>query len=94
MQSTINQVLETPPFQKAIDAVEALSLQDQVVLLDILSNRLKQRQSQQVVQEVKEVQQEYSEGKIKFGSVNDFLAELDNWEKLVGLLNQSELLNG
>ena len=78
MQSTINQVLETPSFQKAIDAVEALSLQDQVVLLNILNNRLKQRQSQQVVQEVKEVQQEYSEGKVKFGSVNDFLAELDS----------------
>ena len=78
MQSTINQVLETPPFQKAIDAVEALSLQDQVVLLNILNNRLKQRQSQQVVQEVKEVQQEYAEGKVKFGSVNDFLAELDS----------------
>ena len=78
MQSTINQVLETPPFQMAIDAVEALSLQDQVVLLDILNNRLKQRQSQQVVQEIKEVQQEYAEGKVKFGSVNDFLAELDS----------------
>jgi L-asparaginase/Glu-tRNA(Gln) amidotransferase subunit D len=78
MQSTVNQVLETPSFQKAIDAVEALSLQDQVVLLNILSNRLKQRQSQQVVQEVKEVQQQYAEGKVKFGSVNDFLAELDS----------------
>ena len=78
MQSTVNQVLETPSFQKAIDAVEALSLQDQVVLLDILSNRLKQRQNQQVVQEVKEVRQEYSEGKVKFGSVSDFLAELDS----------------
>ena len=78
MQSTINQVLETLSFQKAIDAVEALSLQDQVVLLNILNNRLKQRQSQQVVQEVKEVQQEYAEGKVKFGSVNDFLAELDS----------------
>ncbi|GBO54145.1 hypothetical protein APA_2093 [Pseudanabaena sp. lw0831] len=78
MQSTVNQVLETPSFQKAIDAVEALSLQDQVVLLNILSNRLKQRQSQQVIQEVKEVQQEYLEGKVKFGSVSDFLAELDS----------------
>ncbi|TYQ26561.1 hypothetical protein [Pseudanabaena sp. UWO310] len=78
MQSTVNQVLETPSFQKAIDAVEALSLQDQVVLLNILSNRLKQRQSQQVIQEVKEVQQEYLEGKVKFGSVSDFLADLDS----------------
>ncbi|MFM7600522.1 MAG: hypothetical protein ACKO7R_04875 [Pseudanabaena sp.] len=78
MQSTVNQVLEIPSFQKAIDAVEALSLQDQVVLLDILSNRLKQRQSQQFIQEVKEVQHEYVEGKVKFGSVNDFLAELDS----------------
>jgi hypothetical protein len=55
-----------------------LSWQDQVVLLNILSNRLKQRQSQQVIQEVKEVQQEYLEGKVEFGSVNDFLAELDS----------------
>jgi len=30
------------------------------------------------VQEIREVQQEYREGKFKSGSVDDFLAELDS----------------
>ena len=65
-------------FQQVLDTVESLSLEEQTILLDILSNRLKQRQRQQLVQEIKEVKQEYQEGKVKFGSVDEFLSELDN----------------
>jgi hypothetical protein len=39
---------------------------------------VKLRQRQQVVKEVREVQEEYREGKFKSGSVDDFLAELDS----------------
>ena len=65
-------------FQQVLDTVESLSLEEQTILLDILSNRLKQRQRQQLVQEIKEVKQEYQERKVKFGSVDQFLSELDN----------------
>jgi hypothetical protein len=64
-------------FQEALNAIESLSLDDQLALLDILHNRLKLRQRHQIVQEVQEVRQEFMEGKFKSGSVDDFLAELD-----------------
>ncbi len=70
--------LKTSLFQEALNAIDALSLDDQAALIGVLNNRLKLRQRQQVVKEVREVQQEYREGKFKSGSVNDFLAELDS----------------
>jgi ABC-type branched-subunit amino acid transport system ATPase component len=74
----MTQTLKTSLFQQALEAVEALSLEDQAILLDTLSHRLNQRQRQQLVEEIQEVQKEYQAGQVKFGSVNDFLAELDN----------------
>lgn len=64
-------------FQEALNAIESLSIDDQLALLDVLHNRLKLRQRHQIVQEVQEVRQEFMEGKFKSGSVDDFLAELD-----------------
>lgn len=64
-------------FQDALNAIESLSIDDQLALLDVLHNRLKLRQRHQIVQEVQEVRQEYMEGKFKSGSVDDFLMELD-----------------
>lgn len=69
---------ETSLYQQAIEAVEALSLEDQISLMDTLNRRLNLRQRSELLAEIKEVRQEYQVGKVKFGSVNDFLAELDN----------------
>ena len=74
----MSQALKTSLFQEALTAIDALSLDDQAALINVLNNRLKLRQRQQVVKEVREVQQEYREGKFKSGSVDDFLAELDS----------------
>ena len=71
----MSQAAKTSLFQEALSAIEALSVAEQVVLIEIVNNRLKLRQRQQVEQEIKEVQQEYREGKSKFGSVDDFLTE-------------------
>ncbi len=74
----MSQALQTSLFQEALNAVELLSVDDQAALLDVLHNRLKLRHRDQVVHEIREVQQEYREGKFKSGSVDDFLAELDS----------------
>ena len=74
----MSQTLKAALFQEALDAVEALSLDDQIELLSVLNNRLNLRQRQQIVQEVREAQQEYREGKFRSGTVDDFLAELDS----------------
>lgn len=69
--------LQTSQFQQAIEVVEALSSEEQQVLLEILLKRLQRQRRQQLVSEVQAVRQEVTEGAIQFGSVNDFLAELE-----------------
>ncbi|OCQ89083.1 hypothetical protein BCD64_04510 [Nostoc sp. MBR 210] len=63
--------------QQAIDIAEALSLEEQKLLLEILAKRFHRKQRQQLLEEVQEIRQEVAEGGIKYGSVKDFLAELD-----------------
>jgi hypothetical protein len=65
-------ITQTSLYQKALDAVEALSLEDQKELIETLNNRFNLRQRQQLLSEIKEVQDEY-----QFASVSDFLEELD-----------------
>jgi len=64
-------------FQQAIDVIEALSLEEQQQLLELLSQRLRQQHRCQMVQEIQEVHHEIAQGNIQYGSVKDFLAELD-----------------
>jgi len=69
---------QTSLYQKALEAVEALSLEDQKELIETLNNRFNLRQRQQLLAEIQEVQAEYKLGQVKFGSVNVFWEELDN----------------
>ena len=70
-------ISQTSRLQQAIDVAEALSLEEQQLLLEILAKCLHQKQRQQLLEEVQEIRQEVAEGSIKYGSVKDFLAELD-----------------
>lgn len=65
-------------FQQALEAVEALSLEDQSMLLDILHKSLRQQRRNELLKEVAEVRQDYAQGNVKFGSIADFMAELDS----------------
>ncbi len=69
--------MKTSAFQQAIESVESLSIEDQEILLDIIQKRLQQKRRTQLGQEIKEIRQEFAEGKVKFGSVNQFLEQLD-----------------
>ncbi len=74
----MSKATKTSQFQQALEAVEVLSLEDRAMLLDILHNRLRQQRRNELLKEVAEVRQEYAEGNVKFGSVADFTAELDD----------------
>lgn len=67
----------TSAFQQALETVEALSVTDQIMLLNILHKRLEQQHRQQLLQEVKEAEQDYAQGKFRRGSVADLMAELN-----------------
>ena len=64
-------------FQEVIEVVETFSLEDREILLDILKKRFSEERRKQLGQEIAEVRQDYQEGKVQFGTVDDFLAALD-----------------
>lgn len=63
--------------QQALDVVEALNPQEQAILVDVISKRLSQNQSPELLKEVTQARQDYQQGNIKRGSVADLMAELD-----------------
>ncbi|NEP36552.1 MAG: hypothetical protein F6K38_35625 [Moorea sp. SIO3B2] len=71
-------MLKTSAFQQAIETVEKLSLEEQEILLDTLLKRFHHQRRVILLQEIKEIRQELAEGKVKFGSVDQFLEELDH----------------
>lgn len=65
---------KTSTLQKAIEVVEALSPDEQAILIDIIDKRLKQQRRQQLLQEVAESERDYALGNVRRGSVSDLLA--------------------
>ena len=72
----MNNIEETSKFQKALEVVEALSIDDQAILVEIIQQRLRQQRRDELLQEVGRSQQEYEAGTVRRGSVADLLAEL------------------
>lgn len=68
---------KTSIFQKAIEAVEALDPEAQVLLVDIISKRLKQQRRDELLKEIAQAENDYAQGNIRRGSVADLMAELD-----------------
>jgi hypothetical protein len=64
-------------FQKAIDTVEALSPEEQNILIDIIQKRLKQQHRAQLLKAVAESEKDYETGNVHRGTVADLMAELD-----------------
>lgn len=72
-----SQIQQTSTFQNAIATVQALSIEEQTLLIEIIQKRLQQQKRQQLKQEIESVRQEYTKGKVTFGSVEDFMNELE-----------------
>jgi hypothetical protein len=68
----------TSSFQQAIETIEALPLDDQITLIDLMQNRLKHQRRQTLLHQVAEAEQDYATGNIKRGTVADLMAELDD----------------
>jgi len=70
----MNMAEKTSTLQKAIEVVEALSPDEQAILIDIIDKRLKQQRREQLLQEVAESERDYALGNVRRGSVSDLLA--------------------
>ena len=65
----------TSIFQSAISIVEALPVEEQTMLVEVINNRLKAQRRTELIAEVKLAEQEYAVGNVKRGSVADFMAD-------------------
>lgn len=74
----MNPALETSNFQKAIEVVEALSFEEQSILVDIITQRLRQQRRDELLQTVAEAEKDYASGNVRRGSIADLMSELDS----------------
>jgi hypothetical protein len=74
----MQQTGKTSIFQQAIEAVEALSIEDQAVLIDLVQQRLKHQRREELRERVAEAERDYAAGNVRRGSVADLVAELEN----------------
>lgn len=70
-------MVKTSTFQEAIETIEKLSLEEQQMLIDTIQKRLHQQRRAILSKEITEIRKEVAEGKVKFGSVDEFFKELD-----------------
>jgi len=66
-----------PTFQEALDTVESLTIDEQAMLIEIIQNRLREQQRQQLLKNVTQSEKEYTQGNFRRGSVDDLMAELE-----------------
>jgi len=64
-------------FQEVIEIVEALPLDEQEQLIEIIRQRLTAIRRQDLVTQVGEARQAYRSGEVHRGSVSDLMEELD-----------------
>lgn len=68
---------EISTLEQALQVVEALELEEQVTLVNIISKRLNEQRRSELLEEVAEARQYYQQGNVKRGSVADLMSELD-----------------
>ena len=73
----MNTQIKSSDFQRVIESVEALTIDDQFLLVEIIRQRLNQYRRSQLIAEVAEARQAYQAGNVQRGTVDDLLKELD-----------------
>lgn len=66
----------TSYFQNVIETVEKLSPDDQMLLVEIIRQRLLEKKRMELITEVTEARQAYQTGDVQRGTVDDLIKEL------------------
>lgn len=75
--SKVDAQVKSSDFQRVIEDVETLPVDDQMLLIEIIRQRLTQHRRSELVAEVAEARQAYRVGDVRRGTVEDLLRELD-----------------
>ena len=77
----------TSSFQELIETIEALSLDDQELLIEIIRKRLIQQRRAELAAEIAEARDAYQRGEVRRGTVADF-KDQKAWDKFIKLSNE------
>ena len=69
--------IKSSDLQRVIEDVETLPVDDQMLLIEIVRQRLIQHRRSDLIADVAEARQAYQEGNVRRGTVDDLLKELD-----------------
>jgi hypothetical protein len=69
-------VKTNPTFQEALDIVESLTIDEQTMLIEIIQNRLREQQRQELLKNVTQSEKEYIQGNFRRGSVDELMDEV------------------
>ena len=72
------QAAEKLSFQELIESVEALPLDDQQILMDIINRRIIEQRRDELVADMEESLEAYRKGEVRIGTVDDLLRDLNN----------------
>ncbi len=64
-------------FESVLESIESLSIQDQEAIIALISKRLVERRRAEIAANIVKAQQEYQEGKLVRGTVDDLMDELN-----------------
>ena len=64
-------------FQELIESVEALPLDDQQILMDIINRHIIEQRREELFSDMEESLEAYRKGEVRVGTVDDILKDLD-----------------
>jgi hypothetical protein len=68
----------SPSFHEIVDAVEALSIEDQSLLLDIINKRISERRRRELIDQVEAARRAFKQGEVERGTAEDLLRDLED----------------
>ena len=73
----MTEAIEKSSFQELIESVEALPLDDQQILMDIINRRIIEQRREELFSDMEESLEAYRKGEVRIGSVDDLFRDLD-----------------
>jgi hypothetical protein len=64
-------------FQEVIESLEALPLEDQQILMEIINGWIIEQRRDELVADMDESLEAYRKGEVRIGTVDDLLSDLD-----------------
>ena len=69
---------QTMQFSKILEMIDYLSFDEQDDLINIVKHRQIEKRREQIAQNISQAQQDYQNGNVFRGNVDDIIAELNN----------------